>query len=68
MRYTFKRLLIGLAIIFATFALTKLWHHDLYTALWSAAVSLALILGLLPRWLTEPIRKPGSEPERYRMT
>jgi hypothetical protein len=44
--------MLGLAIVFGGFAAVKLFHHDLYTGLWSFAVCFALVLGLLPPWLT----------------
>ena len=66
MQYTFKRLLIGLAVLFGAFSLLRLLHHDLQDGLWGFGVALALVLGLLPSWLTEPRpRKP--EPEKYKL-
>jgi len=40
------------AIIFGAIAVAKLYKHDLDNSLWSFAVCLALVLGLLPPWLT----------------
>lgn len=47
-----KYIRIGLAVIFGALALVKLFHGDFHDGLWSFAVCLALVLGLLPAWLT----------------
>ena len=66
MRHTFKRLLAGFSVLFGAYSLVKLLHHDLATGLWAFAVSLALVLGLLPDWLTSPPPKPPkAKAEKY---
>ena len=67
MRYTFKRLLVGLSALFGAFAVLRLLHHDFSTGLWSFAVSLALLLGMLPSWLTEPTKRE-AKPENYHIS
>jgi hypothetical protein len=65
---TFRRIRINLAFVFGAFAAVKLFHRDLDTGLWSFAVCLALVLGLLPPWLTGS--NPASkkvEPEEYHL-
>ena len=49
---TFRRMMFNLAIVFGGFAAVGFLHHDFYTGLWSFAVCLALVLGVLPAWLT----------------
>jgi predicted MFS family arabinose efflux permease len=67
---TFKYLMFGLAVVFGAIAATKLIRdHDLYTGLWSFAVCFALVLGLLPAWLTSPkVLERKVTPEKYTVT
>jgi hypothetical protein len=54
------------AVIFGGFAAAKLLRHDIDKALWSFAVCLALVLGLLPPWLTgHTIVAHPVKPEKY---
>jgi hypothetical protein len=66
---TFRSTLLGLAIIFGMFAAVKLFvAHDLNNGLWSFAVCLALVLGLLPPWLTgHTIVEHSVKPEKYNL-
>ena len=63
----FKYLMLGLAIVFGAISAVKLIReHDLYTGLWAFAVCLALVLGLLPTWLTSPKSVEHEvTPEKY---
>jgi hypothetical protein len=62
----FRRTMLGLAIVFGRFAVAKFMSHDLYTGLWSFAVCSALVLGLLPPWLTEhSVVDETVKPEKY---
>jgi len=67
MRYTFKRLLAGQATLFAVFGMLRLLRHDLNNGMWSFAVAFALILGMLPSWLTEPTKRE-AKPENYHIS
>lgn len=63
---TFRSMMLGGAIIFGAFAVAKLYAHDLDDGLWSFAVCLALVLGLLPPWLTgHSLASKKVEPEKY---
>ena len=66
----YRRTMLGLAIVFGAFAAAKLFvAHDLYTGLWSFAVCLALVLGLLPSWLTgSKVVSESVKPEKYNLT
>jgi hypothetical protein len=56
------------AIIFGGIAVAKLLRHDLNTGLWSFAVCLALVLGLLPPWLTGHTTVAHAvKPEKYNL-
>jgi hypothetical protein len=67
---TLKKTMQGLAVLFGAFSATKLFvSHDLYTALWSFAVCFALVLGLLPPWLTGHTSVAHAvKPEKYNLT
>ena len=63
---TFRRMMIGLAIVFGGYGGMMLHHHDLNNGLWSCAVCFALVLGLLPSWLTgHTIVEHTGKPEKY---
>jgi hypothetical protein len=63
---TFRSMMTSGAIIFGAFAVAKLYKHDLDNGLWSFAVCLALVLGLLPPWLTGAnVASKPVEPEKY---
>jgi hypothetical protein len=65
---TFRSTMLGSAFVFGGFAAVKLLHHDLYTGLWSFAVCLSLVLGLLPPWLTgHRIVDDAVKPEKYNL-
>jgi hypothetical protein len=63
-----KRTMLGLAIVFGGFSAAKFFvAHDLETGLWSFAVCLALVLGILPAWLTgSAVESEGREFESLR--
>jgi hypothetical protein len=65
---TFRCTTLGLAVVFGGFAVAKFLHHDLYTGLWSFAVCFALVLGILPAWLTaSKVASETAKPEKYRL-
>jgi hypothetical protein len=60
----FRRIMPGFAIIFGAYAASQLLlRENLDTAIWSFAVCFALVLGLLPTWLTGS--RPPGRPERH---
>jgi hypothetical protein len=61
--------MLGLAIVFCVFVAVQLIiRHDLNTGLWSFAVSLALVLGILPPWLTgHSALEHKAKPEKYNL-
>ena len=68
---SFKEIRFSLAVVFAAYGGT-LWFigHDQHNGLWALAVSFALVLGLLPPWLTDhpyPAMKDAAKPEKYRL-
>jgi hypothetical protein len=65
---TFRSIMFSGAVVFGGFAAVKLLHHDLYTGLWSFAVCLALVLGILPAWLTgSKVASESVKPEKYNL-
>jgi len=63
---TLRSTMFSAAVIFGGFAAVKLLHHDLNNGLWSFAVCLALVLGILPAWLTgERAADNTIKPEKY---
>lgn len=63
-----RNMMLSGAVVFGGFAVAKLLRHDLDTGLWSFAVCLALVLGLLPPWLTgHGIADNAVKPEKYRL-
>jgi hypothetical protein len=66
---TFRSTMLGLATFFGMFAAAKLFiADDLYTGLWSFAVCFALVLGILPPWLTgRTAREHKAKPEKYNL-
>lgn len=65
---TFRSMMFSAAVIFGGFAAVKLLHHDLNNGLWSFGVCLALVLGLLPPWLTgHRVVDNAVKPEKYNL-
>jgi hypothetical protein len=63
---TLRGMMFSAAVIFGGFAAVKLLHHDLNNGLWSFAVCLALVLGILPPWLTgSEVAQKTVKPEKY---
>lgn len=63
---TLRSTMFSAAVIFGGFAAVKLLHHDLNNGLWSFAVCSALVLGLLPPWLTgATVVSKTVKPEKY---
>jgi hypothetical protein len=63
---TFRSMMFSAAVIFGGYAAVNLLHHDLINGLWSFAVCLALVLGLLPLWLTgSKVADKTVKPEKY---
>lgn len=63
---TLRSMMLSGAVIFGGIAVAKFFRHDLNTGLWSFAVCLALVLGLLPPWLTGHTSvEPAVKPEKY---
>lgn len=66
---SFKKMRFSLALIFAAYGGTLLFiGHDQHNGLWALAVSFALVLGLLPPWLTDhqhTAMKDATKPEKY---
>jgi hypothetical protein len=65
---TLRSMMFSGAIIFGAFAVANMLRHDLGTGLWSFAVCLALVLGLLPPWLTgHTIVEHAVKPDKYNL-
>jgi hypothetical protein len=63
---TLRQTMFSAAVIFGGFAAVKLLHHDFNNGLWSLAVCFALVLGLLPPWLTgHRVVDDAVKPEKY---
>ena len=67
---TFRTIRRNLAIVFGVYGAIRLWHYDinngLSDGLWSFGVCLALILGILPEWLTgRQDADKTVKPEKY---
>ena len=64
---TLRGIMLSAAFIFGSFAATKLiFKHDLNNGLWSFAVCLALVLGILLPWLTgHRVVDDAVKPEKY---
>jgi hypothetical protein len=65
-KLTLRSMMVNGAIMFGLYAGAMLYKHDLDDGLWSFAVCLALVLGLLPAWLTgHNLASKPVEPEKY---
>jgi hypothetical protein len=69
-RSRFKRIMLSGVIVFGGYGVLKLiLDHDLRTGLWSLAVGVAFVFGLLPvAWLTRSqIADESDKPEEYHL-